>query len=301
MENQEFQQLNKFDRKKLRHQQKLEEKNSFARKRKVKSISKMAFIVLIVAGIIGAFVWYVVNLEPIPEEDIITTTGIHRHPQVSILIHGAPQKIPASFGIGVIEQKIHTHDTSGTLHVEMGGLVTKKDIEVNEFFRLWGRQFNSECIFEFCNGPEGTVTMTVNREPSVEFENYLMQDGDRIEIRYEKSLSEPEAISEPTPESISEPTPIPEPEPQGQQISMNTGNFFFSPKSLVLNKDQPVKITFSNSGTHTFSINELGINRSLSGSVVTVEFTPTKSGTFEYYCAVPGHRGNGMFGSLTVE
>jgi len=33
----------------------------------------------------------------------------------------------------------------------------------------------------------------------------------------------------------------------------------------------------------------------------TVEFTPTTSGTFEYYCSVPGHRESGQFGTLKVE
>jgi nitrite reductase (NO-forming) len=82
---------------------------------------------------------------------------------------------------------------------------------------------------------------------------------------------------------------------------MAAGNFFFSPSSMTLVKGQPVKITFQNSGTHTFTIDELGINEPLRGSSATIEFTPTQSGTFEYYCAIPGHKEAGMFGSLEVE
>lgn len=85
-----------------------------------------------------------------------------------------------------------------------------------------------------------------------------------------------------------------------KEISMSSSNFSFSPKTLTLKEGQPVKITFANSGTHTFTIDELGVNESLSGGSVTVEFTPSKSGTFEYYCAVPGHKERGMIGSLTV-
>ena len=85
------------------------------------------------------------------------------------------------------------------------------------------------------------------------------------------------------------------------EISMVSGNLFFTPKNLTLAKDQPVRITFQNTGTHTFTIDELDVNITLRGSSGVAEFTPTQSGTFEYYCAVPGHRGGGMFGSVTVE
>ncbi|MCH7758886.1 cupredoxin domain-containing protein [Patescibacteria group bacterium] len=86
-----------------------------------------------------------------------------------------------------------------------------------------------------------------------------------------------------------------------KEIKIVSDNLFFTPKVLTLIKDQPVKIIFQNTGTHTFTIKELDVNLRLSESSVTLEFTPSKSGIFEYYCAVPGHRENGMFGSLTVK
>lgn len=86
-----------------------------------------------------------------------------------------------------------------------------------------------------------------------------------------------------------------------REINMVSGNLFFTPKNLTLTKDQPVKITFQNTGTHTFTIDALGVNVALRGSSSVVEFTPTQSGTFEYRCTIPGHRAGGMFGSLSVE
>jgi len=85
------------------------------------------------------------------------------------------------------------------------------------------------------------------------------------------------------------------------EISMESGNLFFSPDNLSLTKGEPVKLTFQNAGTHTFTIDELGIDVPIRGSSAVVEFTPNQTGTFEYYCATPGHRSGGMFGSLTVE
>jgi len=114
--------------------------------------------------------------------------------------------------------------------------------------------------------------------------------------------SVPETIVEPDgeEESVSDREEAPV-VPSTKELSMTSGNLFFSPKNLSVSKGEAVKITFSNSGFHTFTIDELGVNQSLSGSTATVEFTPTKSGTFEYYCTVPGHKEGGMLGSLTVE
>ncbi len=93
----------------------------------------------------------------------------------------------------------------------------------------------------------------------------------------------------------------PTPELVTGEIQMTTGNFFFSKKSLRVKKGQPVKIVVSNVGTHTFTIDKLGVNVPLNGFSKTIEFTPNKSGTFQYYCTVPGHKEAGMVGTLTVQ
>lgn len=113
--------------------------------------------------------------------------------------------------------------------------------------------------------------------------------------------SVPETVVTPREEGLESPDESAIPELTVREINMTSGNLFFNPKNLTLVKGQPVRITFQNSGTHTFTINELGVNAALRGSSGVAEFTPTKSGTFEYYCAVPGHREGGMFGSLLVE
>lgn len=86
-----------------------------------------------------------------------------------------------------------------------------------------------------------------------------------------------------------------------KQINITSDNFSFSPNKIILKKNQPVKISFINLGTHTFTVDELGINAPLNGFSPIIEFTPTKSGTFKFYCAVPGHLEQGMVGTLIVE
>ncbi len=130
--------------------------------------------------------------------DVISSAGIHWHPELSIIIKGVKQTIPANIGIGMqyagykyydsmmMMADMHTHDASGQIHWEvMKGPVTKDEVVLKAFFGVWGKTFNNSCIFEYCNGPQGTVKMFVNGKENTKFENYQVKDGDKIEIRYE--------------------------------------------------------------------------------------------------------------------
>lgn len=118
-------------------------------------------------------------------DDVIAQKGIHWHPKLDIYLKGWLQTIPANVGIGAVHKPIHTHDTDNIIHLEFSGLVRIKDTVLGEFFKIWGKQFNANCIFDNCNGPSGTVKMFVNGKPNSDFEKYPMKDGDTIEIRYE--------------------------------------------------------------------------------------------------------------------
>lgn len=112
----------------------------------------------------------------VPENQIVSRNGLHWHPELSIYINGQKQEIPKDIGIGAVHQPIHTHDASGTLHMEMNGLVTKDETKLGNFFKIWGKEFNF--------GGQN-IKMLVNGQENNEFENYLMKDQDKIEIRYE--------------------------------------------------------------------------------------------------------------------
>lgn len=139
-------------------------------------------IIVLVAGLVGFFIYN--NNRPVNSE-VISKRGLHWHPELSIEIKGQKQEIPANIGIGLVHNPIHTHDNSGVIHLEMDGLVKKDDTRLNHFFKIWGKQFNSECIFEYCNGPNGNVKMLINGKENSEFENYQMRDRDKIEIIYQ--------------------------------------------------------------------------------------------------------------------
>ena len=130
----------------------------------------------------GRVVGGTVNSE---NDAIISHNGIHFHPKLDIYIGGVLQTIPADVGLRPIEHPIHTHDTNNIIHLEFSGLTTINNTRLQEFFIIWDKQFNSNCIFDNCNGPSGTVKMFVNGQPNTEFEKYPMKGNDKIEIRYD--------------------------------------------------------------------------------------------------------------------
>jgi len=121
----------------------------------------------------------------VPEEEIVSRNGLHRHVDLDIEILGEEQTIPMNVGIGAKEEPIHTNTERNVLHLEFSGMVQKDDIRLSRFFDIWGERFTKECIFDKCNVPEGQLKMFVNGRRNYEFGDYLMRDGDRIEVVFE--------------------------------------------------------------------------------------------------------------------
>lgn len=147
--------------------------------------------ILIISGIaillLAGGVWWSKSLQS-SDPNIISTQGIHWHPQIEIYIKGQKQEIPANIGIGMqyastptFDQgmrmtAMHTHEPDGTIHFEFPARVTREDTKLKNFFAIWGKD-----IMSFGS----SVTMTVNGEETTELGEYEMKDGDKIELRYE--------------------------------------------------------------------------------------------------------------------
>ena len=168
--------LTKKERKELKRQEKIETKDAVIQtrhtKRVIRWIGWSAFCIAIIAGL----VWFVATRPPIPESDIISQNGIHWHPVLAIYVKGVKQEIPTNIGIGAVHQPVHTHDATGTIHLEFQGLVRKQDITLGEFFKNWNKDIQSF---------GSNMKMTVNSEENIEYENYIMRDKDEIELRFE--------------------------------------------------------------------------------------------------------------------
>ena len=110
----------------------------------------------------------------------------------------------------------------------------------------------------------------------------------------------------PTPPTEAPPPPasLPVAVPQAkesQTFTMVSQNLSFSPTNLSVPRGTMVTLKIQNTGRHTFTIDALRLNQSLAPGMNTVMFTANQSGTFEYYCAIPGHREGGMVGTLLVQ
>lgn len=81
--------------------------------------------------------------------------------------------------------------------------------------------------------------------------------------------------------------------------------FNYEPSTITVEQGQTVRIVFENSGEypHNFIIDELDVSSETisPGETDTVEFTASASGTYTFYCSLPGHQQAGMEGDLTVE
>lgn len=162
-----------------------------------------ASILLVIGGIWLSYGMQNKNTEEaMASDNLVSKTGIHWHPELTIVIKGEKRPIPTNIGIGMqfagsmfydsmmMMTDMHTHDDSGVMHWEvMQGPVTKDDVRLGNFFAVWDKTFNKDCIFEYCNGPTDTVKMFVNGQENTEFENYLVRDKDKIEIRYDPTAA----------------------------------------------------------------------------------------------------------------
>ena len=110
---------------------------------------------------------------------------LHNHVTLNATYNGQTQLVPQNIGIAEDPllygdhsldkygmqgmSPLHTHDVSGTIHVESN---TKRDFRLGEFLDIWkGLDLNDK-----------TVQATVNGNPVSDFRNIILNDGDSISL-----------------------------------------------------------------------------------------------------------------------
>jgi uncharacterized cupredoxin-like copper-binding protein len=112
-----------------------------------------------------------------------------------------------------------------------------------------------------------------------------------------------------------------------QEIAIEAEALTYNPATIEVTAGKPVKLTFHNKDAvdHDFSIMEIPMVMSATaepmaghdmgglsdqpqlhmavamGGIGSMEFTPSKPGTYEFLCTVPGHKEAGMKGTLVVK
>lgn len=114
---------------------------------------------------------------------------IHWHASPSIYICGQRREIPAPQGDSHMGfPDFHTHSDK-LIHVE-GVVSNRRQITLGRFFEGIGIKFSSDEIWgklngDLCGDTAAFVKMKVNDVDNKEFGNYVVRDGDKIEIRFE--------------------------------------------------------------------------------------------------------------------
>jgi len=115
-----------------------------------------------------------------------------------------------------------------------------------------------------------------------------------------------------------------------QELTIEATDIAYSLNQIEVVAGQPVKLTLKDNGSldHDFSILEIPVVTTgeaetmpghdmstmtdmgsgpqlhvaaTAGTSNTIEFTPTKPGTYEFFCTVAGHKEAGMIGTLVVK
>jgi hypothetical protein len=90
------------------------------------------------------------RLAPLGLNDLTTegqVTHIHQH--LDIFVNGKKEPVPAGIGIydGQFLTELHTHDSSGIMHVESP---TKRTFDLAQFFGVWGVRLTPSCVGGYC-------------------------------------------------------------------------------------------------------------------------------------------------------
>ena len=93
--------------------------------------------------------------------DPVEWLSYHVHAYVGVFVDGEPGIVPAGIGIDNSGHRIaglHTHDCSGTVHLEAEAPI---ELTLGQFADSWGLKLDAECFAKLC-APESPVAVQVN-------------------------------------------------------------------------------------------------------------------------------------------
>jgi len=136
----------------------------------------------------------------------LNTIRIHIHPQLSILIRGASETLPANIGIdqnlwrdrsldryGVNGfSPLLTRDSSGTIHVESN---TVRDFTLHEFLGVWGESIDSSQVVGNPIQQGESACLFVNEQSTSPLSDVTLVDQQKILLEIPPNYQPCSAIS----------------------------------------------------------------------------------------------------------
>lgn len=100
--------------------------------------------------------------------------GQHYHAQLSVVVDGQRQSVPAQIGINSnCMAEVHTHDRSGKIHIETPAN-SGHQYSIRDFFAVWGKPLKR-------SGYKRVITVN----DSSTTPRHTIKESDRITIRYQ--------------------------------------------------------------------------------------------------------------------
>jgi hypothetical protein len=92
-------------------------------------------------------------------------TVLHIHSHLDVFVDGRRVVVPAGIGIdpaGRFISPLHTHDTTGVVHVESP---TVRTFTLGEFIDVWGVRFGHGCLGGYCAAPGRSLHVYADGHP----------------------------------------------------------------------------------------------------------------------------------------
>lgn len=136
-----------------------------------------------------------IGLEPLREEGQV----VHIHQHLDIWVDGEKVTVPESIGIdagGGFISDLHTHDTTGIMHVESP---TQQSFSLGQFFAVWGLPLSADCIGSLCEQGAKQLRLWVNGvEVTADPTRIVLAEHQQIVVAYGTQ----ERVPDPVPDSF---------------------------------------------------------------------------------------------------
>ena len=118
---------------------------------------------------------------------------VHFHPLLKVYVNGRQIPVPANIGIDPTQDAmqmagLHTHDTSGTIHVE--GVPGAR---LSQFLGIWGVPLSASQLGPYRASGGNAVRMWVDGKPSTAFGQLRLADRQRIVVSFGPKNAPPPA------------------------------------------------------------------------------------------------------------
>src|SRR5207253_855121 len=115
----------------------------------------------------------------------MSAVALHIHPQLSIIVEGQKVPVPANIGIepsGQTMAALHTHDDTGTIHVESP---VARPYNLGEFFDVWGVRLIRNCLGSYCSTTTKHLAAFDDGTPyRRDARSIELKDGEQIVLAY---------------------------------------------------------------------------------------------------------------------